>query len=100
VFSRYFNFVLKSHDLATAIHVHSFTTYLPPPGADVVAALENGVSGFPKLEGRFPQLAGCRFVFDPSKPPGQRVEPALVQVQDEDIDLNKVQGLSYTGILY
>ena len=57
-------------------------------------ALENGVSQFPKLEGRFPQVAGVEFGFDPSKPPGQRVEPLLVKVQGEYIDFDKVQ-LSY-----
>ena len=59
-------------------------------GSDVIKALENGVSKYPVLEGRFPQVAGLTFGFDPSKPPGQRVDPELVQVQECYIDLNKV----------
>ena len=59
-------------------------------GKDVVKALENGVSQYPKLEGRFPQLAGIKFVFDPSKPSGKRVEAGLVKVQDQFIDMEKV----------
>ena len=53
-------------------------------------ALENGVSQYPKLEGRFPQVSGVEFGFDPSKPPGQRVEPLLVKVQGEYLQLDKV----------
>lgn len=41
-------------------------------GADLWAALENGVSGYPS-DGRFPQIAGFRFSFDPSKPVGSRI---------------------------
>jgi len=41
-------------------------------GADLWAALENGVSGYPS-DGRFPQIAGFRFAFDPAKPVGQRI---------------------------
>ncbi len=35
-------------------------------------ALENGVSGWP-TEGRFPQISGFRFAFDPSRPVGSRI---------------------------
>lgn len=41
-------------------------------GADLWKALENGVSGYPS-DGRFPQIAGFRFTFDPSKPVGSRI---------------------------
>lgn len=41
-------------------------------GADLWRALENGVSGWP-ADGRFPQVAGFRFAFDPDRPVGSRV---------------------------
>ena len=41
-------------------------------GADLWKALENGVSRYPS-DGRFPQIAGFRFAFDPNRPVGQRV---------------------------
>jgi 5'-nucleotidase len=41
-------------------------------GRALWAALENGVSGYPS-DGRFPQIAGFRFTFDPSQPVGERV---------------------------
>ena len=56
----------------------------------MVAALENGVSQWPKLEGRFPQVSGLTFAFDPEQPSGQRVDPSLVKVRGKYIDLNEV----------
>jgi len=41
-------------------------------GADLWRALENGVSGYP-ADGRFPQIAGFRFAFDPRQPVGERI---------------------------
>ena len=42
-------------------------------GADLVAALENGVSQVEEGAGRFPQVAGLRFVWDPEAAAGSRV---------------------------
>jgi len=47
-------------------------------GADVLAALENGLSQGADTAGRFPQVAGIRFVWDPAAPPGSRVRAAEV----------------------
>ena len=49
-------------------------------GAELLAALENGVSQYPKLEGRFPQISGMVFEFDATKPAGSRVLPGSVHV--------------------
>jgi 2',3'-cyclic-nucleotide 2'-phosphodiesterase (5'-nucleotidase family) len=38
-----------------------------------MAVLENGVSKFADKAGRFPQVAGLNFVFDPGKPVGMRI---------------------------
>lgn len=42
-------------------------------GADLVAALENGVSQVETNGGRFPQVAGMRYVWDPAAPAGKRI---------------------------
>ncbi|PSC74575.1 5 -C-terminal domain-containing [Micractinium conductrix] len=49
------------------------TVKIQVTGAQLLASLENGVSEWPKHEGRFPQVSGLRFAFDPTCPPGQRV---------------------------
>ncbi|WP_037077170.1 5'-nucleotidase C-terminal domain-containing protein [Neorhizobium vignae] len=51
-------------------------------GADVVKALENGVSQIDDGAGRFPQVAGLKYSFDKSKPVGSKVSD--VQVKDGD----------------
>ena len=47
-------------------------------GADVVAALENGVSQVEEVKGRFPQVAGLKYTFDGSKPAGERISDVMV----------------------
>lgn len=53
------------------------------PGETILQILENSVSKYPELEGRFPQVSGIRFAFDPAEPPGKRVDPLLVRIGDE-----------------
>ncbi|EGO58562.1 hypothetical protein NEUTE1DRAFT_128227 [Neurospora tetrasperma FGSC 2508] len=66
-------------------------------GQAVWDALENGVSLFPALEGRFPQVSNIKFVFDPSLPPGKRV--TSVEVGGEPIDLEKTYTMSTRGYM-
>ena len=61
--------------LGDALTVFPFGNYVATTkmtGADVWAAVENGVSQYPTA-GRFPQISGFKFVFDPSKPAFSRV---------------------------
>lgn len=44
---------------------------------------------YPKLEGRFPQVAGVSFGFDPRKPPGSRIDTDLVRIGDEYLNLQQ-----------
>lgn len=72
-------------DLMTILPMLDTLVVLKVSGTQLIEALENGVSQFPKLEGRFPQVAGLRFAFDPSKTPGSRIDPKFVKVGDEYI---------------
>lgn len=49
-------------------------------GADVLAALENGVSEVAEGAGRFPQVAGLRFVWNPAAEAGARIVSAEVDM--------------------
>jgi len=64
-------------------------------GQQIIDALENGVSKYPMLEGRFPQVAGISFGFNPRKLPGQRIDPRRVKVQGSYIELDKVVSVFY-----
>ncbi|MCK7615149.1 bifunctional metallophosphatase/5'-nucleotidase [Roseibium sediminicola] len=57
-------------------------------GADVLAALENGVSQIEEGAGRFPQVAGLKYTFDKSKPAGERVSDVMVQDGDGFVPLD------------
>jgi 5'-nucleotidase len=48
-------------------------------GADVVAALENGASQVEDGAGRFAQVSGLRYTFDPAQPAGSRVSEVMVR---------------------
>ena len=47
-------------------------------GKLLLEAMENGVASFPKLDGRYLQVSGLRFVFDPAKKPGERVVSVFI----------------------
>lgn len=59
-------------------------------GAQLIEALENGVSQHEEQAGRFPQVAGMSFAFDPKAEVGSRISD--VMVAGEPIDLEKTYG--------
>ena len=46
----------------------------------IVAALENGVSQIEEGAGRFPQVAGLKYSFDPTQPAGARISEVMVLI--------------------
>lgn len=64
-------------------------------GAMVLEALENGVSQVEEGAGRFPQVAGLKYTFDPAQPAGSRVSDVLVMEGDAwvPLDVAKTYGV-------
>jgi 2',3'-cyclic-nucleotide 2'-phosphodiesterase (5'-nucleotidase family) len=56
-------------------------------GQQLLEALQNGVSKYPALDGRFPQVSNISFTFDPSRNSQDRV--VGVQVGGLPLDLNR-----------
>lgn len=54
------------------------------PGALIRQALENGVSQWEQVAGRFPQVSGMRYIFNPGRPVRSRI--IQVQVGDRPLD--------------
>ena len=50
-------------------------------GADVIAALENGVSNVAEGAGRFAQVGGLKYTFDPALAAGSRVSDVMVSTE-------------------
>ncbi len=65
--------VLTRKDVLTELPFGNVTVLLELSGADVRTALENGVSQVENTAGRFPQVSGLSFVYDPAAAPGSRV---------------------------
>ncbi|KAK4020015.1 hypothetical protein OUZ56_002011 [Daphnia magna] len=57
-------------------------------GEDLLAALENGVCMYPKLDARFLQVGGMSFAFDPKKLPFQRVDSQFVRIGNRYLDIH------------
>ncbi|KAM5354296.1 hypothetical protein ACJ41O_000946 [Fusarium nematophilum] len=64
---------IRIKDITTCFPFEDPVVLLRVKGQAIFDALENGVSQYPALEGRFPQVSNIRFEFDHSKPRGQRV---------------------------
>ena len=58
-------------------------------GTQLHLALENGVSQYPKLEGRWPCVSGVSFEYDSTKPGGSRIDPTSITVNGDPLDINK-----------
>lgn len=86
-------------DLVNIIPMHDPLVVLEVSGQTIIDALENAVSAYPKLEGRFPQVSGVSFPFDPQRPPYSRVITALVQIADEWLDVNQTYSLCIKSYL-
>ncbi|XP_026193454.1 uncharacterized protein LOC34619759 [Cyclospora cayetanensis] len=79
-------------DLAAMLPMPDELVVVECTGAIILAVLENSVSQVPKTEGRFLQVAGLRFEFDSSKPPGSRIIRETVQVAPRSINLQANDG--------
>ena len=51
-------------------------------GQTMIDALENGVGQIEEGAGRFPQVAGMKFTFDPAQEPGARISDVMVMEGD------------------
>jgi 2',3'-cyclic-nucleotide 2'-phosphodiesterase (5'-nucleotidase family) len=69
---------LTRRDILTELPFGNVTVLTELPGAQLLLALENGVSQVEKGGGRFPQVSGVTFTLDPSAEPGARVSEVMV----------------------
>jgi 5'-nucleotidase len=82
-------------DVLTVLPFQNTVATFQLTGADVLAAIENGLSQIDAGAGRFPQVSGMKFSFDKTKPPGSRVVSAEVKEGDGFVllDPKKVYGV-------
>ena len=88
---------LLRRDIQSELPFGNKTILLEVSGADLLAALENGVSGVEVGAGRFPHVSGMAFRFDASKLPGSRI--AEVTVGGEPLDPSRTYRLATNDFL-
>jgi 2',3'-cyclic-nucleotide 2'-phosphodiesterase (5'-nucleotidase family) len=75
---------LTRRDILSELPFGNSTSLVEVTGADIKAALENGVSQIEQRAGRFPQVSGLKFEVDPKAAVGSRV--SNIQVNGEALD--------------
>lgn len=89
--------VLKLRDLVNCFPFEDPVVVMKVTGKQIVEALENGVSNYPALEGRFPQVSNITFDADYSKPPMSRV--SNVTIAEEPADNERIYVLATRGYM-
>ncbi|KXT01928.1 hypothetical protein AC578_2548 [Pseudocercospora eumusae] len=79
--------VLRVKDMMNCFPFEDPCVVIALKGSQIVEALENGVKTYPALEGRFPQVSGIEFAFDPSKEPGQRCSD--IKIGGKPVEMDK-----------
>ena len=69
---------LTRKDILTELPFGNVTVLAEVTGTDLLAALENGVSQVEDTAGRFPQVSGLGFTYDPAAPAGSRIVEVTV----------------------
>jgi 2',3'-cyclic-nucleotide 2'-phosphodiesterase (5'-nucleotidase family) len=67
-------------------------------GQDIVSALENGLYYYEGKAGRFPQVSGLQYAFDPSQPAGARLID--VHVAGQSIVLDKMYKVATVDYMF
>lgn len=75
---------LTRRDIMQELPFGNVAVLLELSGADLLAALEHGVSQIDGKAGRFPQVAGLHMLYDPRQPVGSRI--LNVQVSGKALD--------------
>ena len=67
-----------------------YTSTYTLQGEQIDALLEAGVSKWPQMEGRFPQVGRITFNFDGKAEPGQRIHDDSIQIGGVPVEKDKV----------
>jgi 2',3'-cyclic-nucleotide 2'-phosphodiesterase (5'-nucleotidase family) len=90
--------VLTRKDVLTELPFGNVTVLIELSGADLLAALENGVSQVEDAAGRFPQVSGMSFTYDPAAPPGSRIVEA--EIGGRPVDASRVYKVATNEYVY
>ncbi|ORY03852.1 5'-nucleotidase-like protein [Clohesyomyces aquaticus] len=91
--------IVRLRDIVNCFPFEDPVVVIKVTGKALLEALENGVSNYPALEGRFPQVSNITFTVDYSLPPMSRILPNSVTVNSEPLDLSRQYVLATRGYM-
>src|SRR5215470_6908691 len=83
---------LTRRDVLTELPFGNRLLTIDVSGAELKAAIENGLSHLPNPAGRFPQVSGLKIEADAGRPPGNRV--TAIKVGDAPLDESKTYSVA------
>lgn len=83
---------LTRGDLQAELPLHDMSCLINVKGSVLLAALEHGVSEIEKARGKFLQVSGIQYTYDPSAPSGSRI--TSVTLNNAPLSLEKVYSIS------
>ena len=90
--------VLARKDILTELPFGNVTVLIELSGADLLAALENGVSQVEDDAGRFAQVSGMSYAYDPTRPAGSRV--VEVEIGGDPLDTGRAYQVATNDYIY
>lgn len=70
--------IIRLRDIMDCFPFEDPCVVIQVSGQALLDALENSVSTYPALEGRFPQVSNIKFTFNPSLPPRKRITETVL----------------------
>ncbi|MEO1615416.1 MAG: bifunctional metallophosphatase/5'-nucleotidase [Planctomycetota bacterium] len=83
---------ISQNDIQTTLAFNNGLTLMTLTGEELVGLLEHGVSSIPGVSGRFAQIAGMTFSYNPELPVGERVVNAAITDDDGNLVAPLVRG--------
>jgi len=84
-------------DVITVLPFGNYIITKEVKGADIKAAIENGVDSYPGTKGAFPHVAGFKYTFDANLPAGERV--TSITKNGKALDMNKTYVLATNNFM-
>ncbi|MCV6596182.1 MAG: choice-of-anchor I family protein [Mangrovicoccus sp.] len=79
---------ISENDINTTLAFNNELIAITVTRAELVELLEHGISALPGVSGRFPQISGVQFSFDPDATAGDRIQSAaIVDAENTDLDV-------------
>jgi len=88
---------LTLKDLETALVFDDRIVALRVSGGQLLQALENGVSRVEESDGRFPQVSGLSFAFDPGRPADRRI--LWIRIGNRPLEPERIYAMAATAFL-